>query len=203
MSSPSKLLIILTSLSSLFLLTFLAEILYLLHRRRRNLLEAANPALPAGDQSSNNTPTSKSDLLYFFLCWKNRVRVEPAAVGSSGSGSVEELPEISLEISEMMKLHGIYGPSRVLFTIKEEEREEMGSSERSSLGGERKIPLGEKLTMEECHATGESPEMAAIVGLECLELETSTPFSTPSASPPYYTPSPSPARETRVVVAEV
>ncbi|KAM7499944.1 hypothetical protein LguiA_024358 [Lonicera macranthoides] len=132
------------------------------------------PAAHGGDRAeefSGNSYTSK-ELLYFF-CLKTRARVEPAGdstpATSGGSGSDE-----SIEVIDVFKLREIYGPSRDLFTIREEEREDL-ESEKS--GGEKLM----KMDLPEF--TEESPD---------VEM---TPFSTPCASPVYFTPMGSPVRQ--------
>ena len=99
------------------------------------------------------------------------------------------MPSDEINDVDVLKWQGLYGPSRVLFTIKEEETEETEphtgdkllslETKNVSLGGEcfRRVP-------------DESPELTAAVG-----VDEATPFSTPCASPPYFTPSPSPTRD--------
>lgn len=98
-----------------------------------------------------------------FMCCKGKssVGVEPqeASVAVSTSTTSEVTDE------DVLKWHYLYGVSRVLFTIKEEEREGL-----------------ESLELE---------EIAVAVELK----DNTTPFSTPCASPPYFTPSASPTRD--------
>ncbi|KAF7804238.1 putative transmembrane protein [Senna tora] len=89
--------IIALTLTALFL-----EILYVLWRRR-------------------NDDLGTQKLLHYFVCCKHKslVRVEPQepSLPCTSSSSTPELAE------QVMKWQCLYGPSRVLFTIKEEERE--------------------------------------------------------------------------------
>ena len=142
----SKLGITLTSVFSLLLLALLAEILYLLWRRRQ-------------------------------LLRLRRTRVEPAGAALPTTAN-------HCQPLETPKLDAIDGPSsRVLFTIKEEDREELETEELPS-AGERKT---------ENVLAGESPEVVVVV-----DFEAEPPFLTPCASPPYCTPSSSPEeRESR------
>nr|CAN63000.1 hypothetical protein VITISV_034237 [Vitis vinifera] len=77
--------------------------------------------------------------------------------------------------------------ARVLFTIKEEEREEMEpqATDKSLSAETKSVSLGECLRVAD-----ELPELTVAVGVDEV-----TPFSTPCASPPYFTPSPSPTRD--------
>lgn len=96
-----------------------------------------------------------------------------------------------------MKWQCLYGPSRVLFTIKEEEREGFDSENCSSA----EIVLKTKracyttttaaTTATESGCRGGNVEEVAVT----IDLSETTPFSTPCASPPYFTPSSSPSRE--------
>ncbi|GMH23151.1 hypothetical protein Nepgr_024994 [Nepenthes gracilis] len=187
MSGLSNVGIVLTSLSPLVLLALLAEIVYLFFGRRQAPTDGRLVVDVgfAGDQSSD----SPSLELLYFLCWKKRSRIEPAV--AQANVPVEESPEVTLDVSEMMKLGGLYGPSRVLSTIKEEEKEEVEPSEASSLGERHREDKAEDRCCGSVdRVTGEnSPEVSVPVSLDCFE----TPSSTPGASP-FYTPCPSPSR---------
>ena len=107
----------------------------------------------------------------------------------------------------MMKIHpqGLYGPSRLLFTIKEEEEADHDHHERShSSDGPERLDDGRdesddqdrtaktvtiSNTVVSASGTDFNDDVAVAV------LDDATPFSTPCGSPPYYTPSPSPSRE--------
>ncbi|XP_030449177.1 uncharacterized protein LOC115671694 [Syzygium oleosum] len=146
-------------------------------------------------------PPSK-ELLYFF-CWKNQSRVEPA--GAPGTRTEIRDPDDD-DVDELIKWQGLYGPPRLLFTIKEEEREDAldsdcGSNVKSKIGSSswEKSDDKKRVCLREClgEADDEAPpeEEAAAAATVVLEVEEEvTPFSTPCASPPYFTPSPSPAR---------
>jgi len=139
----SKLGTTLTSVFSLLLLALLAEILYLLWRRRQ-------------------------------LLRLRRTRVEPSGAALLTIANHRDPPET-------LKLEAIDGPSsRVLFTIKEEDREEVEAEELPSVGERRTQNV----------LPEESLEVVVVV-----DFEAEPPFLTPCASPPYYTPSSSPGRE--------
>ncbi|CAJ1967239.1 unnamed protein product [Sphenostylis stenocarpa] len=121
--------------------------------------------------------------------FRPRVRVEPreASLQCSTSSSPSD-DDVDLELEEhVMKWHCLHGPSRVLFTIKEEEREEVesdnGNGNVSSVECTKKAWVSERVAVEE-----------VAVAVEEL-LDETTLFSTPCASPPYYTPYASPIRE--------
>lgn len=122
-----------------------------------------------------------------------RVQAEPSLPRSSSTN--DEL-EDELE-QHMAKYHCLYGPSRVLFTIKEEEREgvesENGSSttECSSVVTVMKGRAVRSMRLSENVVDGGGDEV--VVAVEEW-LDESTPYSTPCATSPYYTPQSSPTR---------
>ncbi|KAK7345247.1 hypothetical protein VNO77_15841 [Canavalia gladiata] len=131
-----------------------------------------------------------------YMLWRRHqrlrphVRVEPqeTSLPCSSSSPSERERELELELEQqVMKWQCLNGPSRVLFTIKEEEREELESENGSSAecSAVAVKMLTERVAVEEV--------VLAIEGL----LNETTPFSTPCASPPYYTPHASPSREER------
>ncbi|KNA11494.1 hypothetical protein SOVF_134490 [Spinacia oleracea] len=138
-----------------------------------------------------------AEILYLF--WRrrqqshrNNSRIEPA-----GAATQAQLPtSAALPHSELFKIEGFYGPpSRVLFTIKEEEREEL-ETELVTVLGEMKsgVSLGEHFGDFQFH--DHSSEVIIMVDDDDeADFEVEPPFLTPCTSPPYYTPSPSPPRE--------
>ncbi|XP_038905411.1 uncharacterized protein LOC120091450 [Benincasa hispida] len=147
-----------TAIIAVFVLTFLllvAQILYFLSRRR--------------DQRGGE-PNEKC---FYIFCWpRNQSRIEPKEVVSISkmNGDCEGavvVVEMAAVDNELEKWQELCGPSRTLFTIKEEEEEREGIIE---CFGYDPIP---KLKMD----------------------EDTTPFHTPCASPPYFTPSSSPTRD--------
>ncbi|CAN1144072.1 hypothetical protein LINPERHAP2_LOCUS13909 [Linum perenne] len=164
-------------LISLVFLVF--QILYLWRKRKLH-----SPSATA-DIRHQPIPPSSKEILYFF-CWKNHHqanRIEPAAatVPASPPPPTAAAP-IEEEFEEMVKLHELYGPSRTLFTIKEETELE---NEQGSFR-ENAVVLKDGLTVTV------TEEVVIEVDDDDDEV---TAFSTPCGSPPYYTPSPSPPRE--------
>lgn len=88
-----------------------------------------------------------------------------------GDGREEEEQEDEDEDELMLKLQNMAGPTRFLFTIKEETKEDMAESEdgksRTSRKGSRSRSLSDLFHI--------------------MEME-KTPYLTPMASPPYFTP---------------
>ncbi|CAI9780260.1 unnamed protein product [Fraxinus pennsylvanica] len=198
----SKLSRVLTIIFLISLVTLSAELLYVLWRRRvfrRRNPQASTAVEGAGDQLSRHSSSDSSflsiacskELLYFF-CTRSHShsRVEPNSItptndhnnlnlnGESGMG------EIDIDILKLQEMHG---PPRFLFTIKEEEREELEAVAEND-------DNEEKVSLQECFtAAEESPEVKVEIDDHggCEE----TPFSTPCASPMYFTPSGSPLHE--------
>lgn len=168
--------IIALTLTALFL-----EILYVVWRHHRFRFRRCN------DSDSG----SEKHILHFLCCkHKSRVQVEPQETSlPTSSSSPPELGE------QVMKWQCLYGPSRVLFTIKEEEREGLDSENCSSadsvLKTKRACYTATATTATESAGGGGNVEEVAVA----IELNETTPFSTPCASPPYFTPSSSPTRE--------
>lgn len=80
--------------------------------------------------------------------------------------------------AELMRLHGLLGPPRILFTIKEETKEDLDSEDgrsRKSRRGSRSRSLSDLLA----HIGGGSGTITPI---------NNTPFVTPPSSPPFCTP---------------
>ncbi|KAK9755471.1 hypothetical protein RND81_01G027600 [Saponaria officinalis] len=80
------------------------------------------------------------------------------------------------------KFEPIYGPSRVLFTINEEEKDDLENIEMVNLSQH----FSENFCVEDY--------VISMVGCDD-HFDVEPPFLTPCASPPYYTPSPSPPRD--------
>ena len=113
-----KLVLSLMLIAALSLLGFFAELLYILHYRRK-LRRAAAPARSPAERPS------RTNLLSALCLERNRSRVEPAARSPPATKPREEEEECDLERWRAACL----GPSRVLYTIKEEEREELADSD--------------------------------------------------------------------------
>ncbi|KAJ7971653.1 Transmembrane protein [Quillaja saponaria] len=160
-------------------IALIAELVYLLYRRRSERRRSNE------DINFRRHDSFHKDLLY-YLCWKNQSRIEPHEAPRHLSPSPPELDD-----DDFMKWQGMYGPSRFLFTIKEEEREDLDSEICSSvetLSKMRRVCLDQSVSAST--VTTRFTDVAVTI-----ELNEATPYSTPCASPPYYTPSSSPSRE--------
>ncbi|XP_072950520.1 uncharacterized protein [Typha angustifolia] len=117
---------------SFSLIALAAELLFLLRRRHLRRSRPADPEIAGGG----------------FLCGKNRSRVEPAVAAITPSAKPpppQAAAEEEEEEGDLASWRTMYlGPSRVLYTIEEEEAESGGDD----------------------------------------DLESETPFYTPSSSPP-------------------
>lgn len=167
---------------AVILVALLAELFCVLRRRKR--FRRQNFA-----GNSFYSPSTK-ELLYFF-CWKNQSRIEPQGTPPPPPPLPNAFPppqsDETTEADDVLKWQGLYESSRVLFTIKEEDREGVDSENCSS--SEKAVS-----TKKEKRAGVDTASFQAAVMIEIVDEEVTTPFSTPCASPPYYTPLASPAR---------
>ncbi|KAJ6968360.1 hypothetical protein D5086_029209 [Populus alba] len=188
---------VLTVVFSACLAALVVEILYVLWRRRRFLRRSVTSSGSDGEFRSNSdslyTEPSK-ELLYFF-CWKNQTpRIEPDSTTPQAASAVA--PPVPADdadalVEEMLKLQGMYGPSRVLFTIKEEEME-VTENDDSSIENELVKSKKRKKSSDFCFEGAVANDVVVEVEVD----DVTTPFWTPCASPQYYyTPSPSPPRD--------
>ncbi|KAE9619561.1 hypothetical protein Lal_00039794 [Lupinus albus] len=120
--------------------------------------------------------------------YRSRGRIEPQEPSlPCSSVSIRERPsDLELEL-QVMKFQHMYALSRVLFTIKEEEREGLESENGGSSSdcGTVVVKIEKMVAVDE-----------VAVEIEELLNDATTPFWTPCASPSYYTPYSSPCRET-------
>ncbi|XP_057536184.1 uncharacterized protein LOC130814150 [Amaranthus tricolor] len=152
MKCLSKFGIILTLVLSFLLLALLAELLYLLWRRRQQFRHKISRIKPT---TTTTTPTI-----------------------------------VPNSHSQIFKLEGIYElPSRVLFTIKEEEKEGIEIDEITSVLAENK----KSIVGDNYEHLGDSSEVIIMVSDSDFGVE--PPFLTPCTSPPFFTPAASPTRE--------
>ncbi|KAF3442730.1 hypothetical protein FNV43_RR16647 [Rhamnella rubrinervis] len=183
----SKLGTALIAVFAVCVLALLAELFYVLWRRRRFQRRriANGESVLAGDPLYT---LSSKELLY-LLCWKNRSRIEPQEAHSHSSA---DHPQINVpDVDDLLKWQELFGPSRALFTIREEEEEREGLELATDQLNEAKTVVED---CDEAVAACTVPEVALTAKVE-VEVEGTTPFSTPCNSPPYYTPLPSPTRD--------
>ncbi|XP_011046871.1 PREDICTED: uncharacterized protein LOC105141378 [Populus euphratica] len=200
MSALNNLETMLTVLFSVCLAALVFEILYVLWRWRRFHRRSVTSSGADGEFSSSSESlymTPSKELLYFF-CWKSQsIRIEPdSKTPPAASAAVTTVPADGEDalVEEMLKLHGMYGPSRVLFTIKEEDREEMEITENDESSIENVVESKER-EMSSSDVCFEEIAVANDVVVDVEVEDVTTPFWTPCASPQnYYSPSPSPPR---------
>ncbi|XP_026422687.1 uncharacterized protein LOC113318686 [Papaver somniferum] len=168
MTSLSNLGIGLSLVFSLLLLALIAELYYLLwwKKKKRAIINDIQD-----DYSSSSS--SAREFLYLF-CWK-----KPSSLSSTGlftdpeqennqlhlhssSSKLSSFGEDSIE-AELMRLHNLSGPPRLLFTIKEETKEDLESEDGRSRNNNNKV------------------SRRSLADLLLVAVE--TPFLTPMASP--------------------
>ncbi|XVE75876.1 hypothetical protein DITRI_Ditri12bG0126900 [Diplodiscus trichospermus] len=200
MNALTKLGIALIVIFATCLLALTIEVVYVVWRKRRfNQRSVVSRGTPSVDSEFSNSPfyaAPSKELLYFF-CWKNQpARVEPSAgvvppTPTEAATAPDSEAAVVEDDDELAKWQALYGQSRLLYTIKEEEREGADGIENSADQSEGKSE--KRVCLRECFSGGvvEIADDMAIV----VDVQEGTPFSTPCASPPYFTPSPSPGRD--------
>ncbi|KAI3855205.1 hypothetical protein MKX03_026063 [Papaver bracteatum] len=168
MTSLSNLGIGLSLVFSLLLLALIAQLYYLLWWKKKK--RAINDDIQ-DDYSSSSSSSSAREFLYLF-CWK-----KPSSLSSTGlftdpeqenqlhlhssSSKLNSFGEDSIE-AELMRLHNLSGPPRLLFTIKEETKEDLESEDGRSRNNNK-------------------VSRRSLADLLLVAIE--TPFLTPMASP--------------------
>ncbi|EPS59595.1 hypothetical protein M569_15211 [Genlisea aurea] len=182
----SKLGVVLTVILLLTLIALMAQLIYVLWRRRvvchRSGGDLDGDGLATDDRirmysSSPDSAFSSRELLYFF-CIKSKSSGANSKSATVPADSGSESTEAEVVEIDVLALNGMFGPPRLLFTIKEEEREGWESPE----GSHNKLSLKEFLKFEQETVTVEGSD-------------NTTPFSTPCFSPLYFTPSASPIHD--------
>ncbi|XP_074578177.1 uncharacterized protein LOC141834732 [Curcuma longa] len=159
MRNLSSLGIGLSLVSGFLFLALVAELYYVFWWKKKN---RANRGTEDGDYKS----FSAEDLFLPLFCWR-----KPSSMSSAASNPQEisnplkpiEEDDDTVE-PELMRLQGLAGLPRFLFTIKEETREELESEDSRSRKGSRGRSLSD------------------------LFVASSTPFFTPLTSPPFFAP---------------
>ncbi|KAK8479792.1 hypothetical protein V6N11_063530 [Hibiscus sabdariffa] len=171
MNAPTKIGIALIVIFAACLLALFIELVYVLWRKRsfrQRSVISGGARSPARVEPSSGvvspTPT------------------EAATAPESEAAATED------DDDELAKWQALYGQARVLYTIKEEEREGNDSVENSADQSEARNETRPRL--RDCLSGGDESW-----GDVALAVDSETPFSTPCASPPYFTPSPSPDRD--------
>ncbi|KAI3952238.1 hypothetical protein MKW98_005933 [Papaver atlanticum] len=169
MTSLSNLGIGLSLVFSLLLLALVAELYYLLWWKKKKRLIIND--IQDDYSSSSSSSSSAREFLYLF-CWK-----KPSSLSSTGlftdpeqenqlhlnssSSKLNSFGEDTIE-AELMRLHNLSGPPRLLFTIKEETKEDLESEDGRSRNNN---------------------EVSRRSLADLLLVAVETPFLTPMASP--------------------
>ncbi|KAL2537465.1 hypothetical protein Fot_18856 [Forsythia ovata] len=207
----SKLGIVLTIIFVISLVALFAELLFVLWRRR--VLRSKNsPASDGGYQYSSSSSSFLSavcykDFLYFF-CIRSQSRIEPNSITPTSSENLSSNGPPEMEVVDVWKLQRMCGPPRFLFTIKEEEKEDLeslaekslcSSAEKESNKSNSNINNNrERVTLKECFEVVEESSKAVMVFNDHASGGSGgdeADYSTPCASPMYFTPSASPIHE--------
>ncbi|CAI9779808.1 unnamed protein product [Fraxinus pennsylvanica] len=187
-----------TALTIIFVIALVAlftELFYVLWRRR--VFRRQNPTVVqgGGDQLSQyssdcsvSSAASSKELLYFFCIRPRETNSNTDSLNSNAP------PQMDIDV---LKLQGMYGPSRFLFTINEEEREDFELPP-----AEKDQNQSETVSLEDGFNLTEESQEEFVVVVAAAEEEVDhvrgidvTPFSTPCGSPVYFTPSASPVHE--------
>lgn len=215
MGGLSKLSRVLTIIFLISVVTLFAELFYVLWRRRvfrRRNPQASTAVDGGGDQPSHysssdssflSIASSKEFLYAFCIRSHSHSRVEPNSTTPTSSNGESEIEEID---SDIVKLQVMHGPSRFLFTIKEEEKEDLESVAEKSLcssaekesNKSNSISIRERVTLKECLEVVEEPPKAAMVVHDHGDgggVRDEAEFPTPCDSPMYFTPLASPIHE--------
>ncbi|XP_039026291.1 uncharacterized protein LOC120159824 [Hibiscus syriacus] len=138
MNAPTKLAIVVIVIFATILLALFTELVYVLWRKRsfrqRSVISGGALSVDSEFSGSPFYAAPSKELLYFF-CWKNQLaRVEPSSgVVSPTPTEAATAPESEGTTTEDDEAwQALYGQSRILYTIKEEEREGNDSVENSA-----------------------------------------------------------------------
>lgn len=167
--------------SALLLLALTAELYYIFVHKRRLRRRAA-----AISDASSSPSSSSRELLQLFCFKKPPALASTYAVPEAGDDA--DADDETVE-AQLMRLGGVVGPTRLLFTIKEETREDLESED----GRGRSRSLGELMHCSETPPfltprASPSPVPTAAMGNSYNPL-----FESPAASPvPAHAPTVSP-----------
>lgn len=206
----SKLGVTLVIVFAIALLVIFAQAFYVLWRRlvfRRRTSGGGGDEVSRYSSSESGLIAPSKELLYFF-CVRPQFRLDLTADSGGVERNSRRESDVEVIDIDLLKIQGAFGPPRFLFTIKEEEREEVESPAKKTLSCPaenevRKIVGEEKrgsVSLEDCFRSAAEETAAAEVVVE-VEIDDpsvddgATPFSTPCASPVYFTPSASPVHE--------
>ncbi|KAL6653531.1 hypothetical protein ACP70R_008455 [Stipagrostis hirtigluma subsp. patula] len=194
MRALSRLGVGLVVVSALLLLALTAELYYIFVHKRRQRRRAA-----AISDAASSPSSSSRELLQLF-CFKKPPALastyavqEPAAAVAVavGEGEDDDDDDETVE-AQLMRLGSLVGPPRLLFTIKEETREDLESEDGGSRCG-RSRSLGELMHCSDTPfltpASSPAPPPAAAAAADnsynpLFESPAASPGPAPAVSPP-------------------
>ncbi|XWS59403.1 hypothetical protein CRYUN_Cryun08bG0118800 [Craigia yunnanensis] len=202
MNASTKLGIALIVIFATCLLALIIELVYVLWRKRRfnqrSVVSGGTRSIDSEFSNSSSFYAAPSKELLYFFCWKNQpARVEPSSgvVSTTQTEAItaadSEAAAVETDDDELAKWQAMYGPSRALYTIKEEEREGADSVENSA--DQSKAKIEQRICLRDCSGPVEMADDVVV------DVEEATPFSTPCASP-YFTPLSSPGRDVAILL---
>ncbi|KAI3743327.1 hypothetical protein L1987_61034 [Smallanthus sonchifolius] len=179
--SIGKLATALTVIFAISAAVLVAELLFVLRRRRRSSrLRSSQSPISGNNQHHDPFPTS-----YCFFRLKSQTRVEPS--GAPAENPNRTSPEDP--VIDVFKLLEANGPSRFLCTIKEDDREYVGSTSMSVVDSLEVPPETEIVSLKACLEAEAAEEKAVKVE------DTKTVMFSPCDSPMFFTPAGSPSRD--------
>ncbi|WOG99993.1 hypothetical protein DCAR_0519349 [Daucus carota subsp. sativus] len=168
MTEPSMLAKALIAVFLVSLLALLAEILFVVWRRR--VSHQQDLSLTASDHDHGGT---------IFCCSKTQSRVEPITGGSDEAYEVQDDSVDALKLRDM---------SRLLFTIREEEEEG-----KEDLESQKSVSSATSICERKYLSNGFEGTATLSELVLTIDDENDDNFSTPCASPSYFSPFASPS----------
>lgn len=179
MGGLNKIGISLTIIFVISLVLLLAELFYVLWRRRvfhrhapRQATSVDSISQALSETSSTCIPFSSysKELMYFYFCMNSfgisRVQPNSAPPSLSSGGSCPD--DEMVEVIDVFKLQNMYGPPRFLFTIKEEEKENDAEyhSDKEKRDSTDKEDSKRSAKLEECFKAAGDEELSALTVLQ-------------------------------------
>ncbi|XP_030481803.2 uncharacterized protein LOC115698769 [Cannabis sativa] len=197
MSGLSKLGATLIVVFILCFLVLIADLVYVIWRRRRFQRRTFSPGESVATTGDDSTYALSSKELLYFFCWNNnRARIEPNITNNRPDPNNNTTTQTALEVDELLRLQELYRQTRLLFTIKEEDFEagktDQESKEQSSISITSSADRDDDDDDQGFVRSTLTDDGDSVMS---MKVDEATPFSTPCASPLYFTPSPSPSRE--------
>ncbi|PWA39528.1 hypothetical protein CTI12_AA572410 [Artemisia annua] len=186
--SVSKLATALTIIFVVSVVILIAELVFVLWRRRSSRLQPSGPPTPEDPTLSTSDYTAKELLLFF--CLKAKTRVEPSETAPTQNPNASSTNDEAIDVFKLLEASR---PSRILCTIKEDDREDAGSTSISVVDSVDITTL-EKVSLQECLELEKAAERAAKAEMEVEDKKTVLSLS-PCDSPMFFTPLGSPSRD--------